>query len=203
MAAKPTNADVLAYLENYGIDNTCVSEDWINARIDTVIAFVKKYTRQTFGGLETITRRYNGNNTKLLILDRKNVIRVDRIQIVSVEQYEGDFTKFELEPETGIIRLEGYETYRTFEYVFPRGIQNIAVTYTYGYADYPEDIAEAIILLTLERVLGHVANMTGGGDLNVQAFGRGYGSRGRYTHARNDFKRQAISILNCYKTGVL
>lgn len=204
MATKPTPADIFAYLEGYGIDNTCVSDPWLEARIDRrIIPFVEKYTRQVFGGIQTITRSYDGNNTKVLMLDRKPVHEIIRIQIVSVEQYEGDFTKFELEPETGIIRLEGYETHRTFEYVFPRGRRNIRVTYTYGFADFPDDIHEAMVLLTCELVLGHLASLTGGGDLSMQSFSRNFGPRGRYSHIRDEFSRQAKSILASYKSGVI
>lgn len=79
--------------------------------------------------------------------------------------------------------------------------QWVRVKYTYG-GEY-EDVHRACVLLTASFVLGFIGASTGGGSLNVQGYGRNYGSRGKYHDVRQEFDRNAYQILQKYVVGIL
>jgi hypothetical protein len=60
-----------------------------------------------------------------------------------------------------------------------------------------------MVLLSACACLTEIEGRTGGGDLNVQAFGRSYGNMGKYTHVRTQFNNQAMMILKKYMTPVI
>ena len=86
--------------------------------------------------------------------------------------------------------------------LFAKGDYNIKCTYTYGYDTTPPEVYEAMIYLTAEKALGHLAGRTGGGSPG-SAVPKSFGNRGMFTEVRNDLARQGLSILRKYMTAVV
>lgn len=101
-----------------------------------------------------------------------------------------------LEIEGSIIHIDkqmGYADGDFREYV--------KVRYTYG--GQFADVHRACVLLTASFVLGFIGSSTGGGSLNVQGYGRNYGTRGKYHDVRQEFDRNAYQILQKYVVGIV
>lgn len=183
-----------------------VSNYWLSERRDNnIIPFIERKARTSLQGLVQAVEYYSGNGETLLLLNKRNIKSLDAIEYVV-----GDSTlntiniqSIELIGKTGILKAKS-NLLESWNYpVFYKGEKNIKVTYTYGEADCPGDLKDAVIYLTCEQALGLLEGQTGGGDVGVKAFTRGYGSRGKYTHIRNDLARKAHSIIKRYSTGVI
>jgi len=196
--------DIYAYLEDFGIDATVISEAWINARRDNfVIPWVERKTRMSLSELTQTTEYYSGNGKNLLVLNRRPIVSVDAISYVL-----GGLTNLLNLDNIEVISAEGIlKAKRNYEEayylpIFAKGDYNIKVTYTYGFATIPDDMKEAVIYLCAEVTLGQIANRTGGGDVSTDGCSRSFGDRGRYTVMRNDLTRQAMALLSKYMTMV-
>lgn len=209
MAALPVAADVRAELVNYcGVDSTLVPDAWIDRQITKmVLPYVQKYTRRNLLGTTQTTEFYSGTGGTLLILNRRPIISVDVIRFVANFQapYVLNLSNIETIYDEGILKAKGLvEDIPGNNYLFPRGVDNIKVTYTYGdNGNIPDDLAQAIVYLACERLLGHVEGMTGGGAPSGVSYTKAYGARGKYTNIRNDLARLAMGIIRQYMTGVV
>lgn len=185
---------------------TQVSDYWINQRITNFIyPYVQRITKQSFNGQQVVTEYYSGNGQSILILNRRPIVSLQQIFLVSYNDVEAKLGTSNIEviqPE-GILKSIG--VFENYPYVslFPLGLDNLKITYTYGYTDCPADVKEAIIYLASEQVLGFIGNRTGGGDPGGQGIVKSYGSRGKWTFQRNDMARQAHALLNHYNTSVV
>jgi hypothetical protein len=113
-------------------------------------------------------------------------------------------SSIEVISDEGILRIKSVATaaYSVYSF-FPRGVDNIKVTYKYGFsATIPNDLYQAIINLVSVEILRRLANETGGGSLSVQGFSRDYGMFGKYTDYRKSLSNQAIGVLKSYATTV-
>lgn len=204
--AKPTAEEIRTFLDGYGIDKVQLSDAWIDARRDGfVIPYVQDITRQQFSGIATVTEYYSGANKNVLILNRKPIVEVTNIEYVLGGNY---FTalnlgNIEVVHQQGILKAKSNYEEAYYMPLFSKGEYNLKVTYTYGYADYPADIKEAVIYLCSEQILGFIGARTGGGELSGQTFSRSYGDRGKWQDIRNDLSRQAHSIMGKYMTSVV
>lgn len=177
-------------------------DDFINNTVDD---YISRVTRCSFTGEQEVTEFYSGNGKSLLILNRRNVTEVVEIVRVTVPDYPSsvDVTSVELIGSEGILKArDSFHDSSTSSRLFEKGTKNIKVTYKYGFSDVPNDIYDAYLYLAAEMALGHVANRTGGGDISTQAWSRSWGPRGKYTHMRQDLRRQAQMKLKKYSTGV-
>lgn len=157
-----------------------VSDEWLN---DTWEYQVKPIVSLYVPIEEITTEEYHdGAFNEILVLDHRYIK-----EVISIEG--GYYTS--IDHESGI--LKGF---------FPKGIKNIRVKYTYG-AEMNPEIKRACVLLLASFALGFIGGSTGGGSLNVQGYGRNYGSRGKYTDTRQEFDRWAYSILQKYSTGMV
>lgn len=202
--AVPTVIDIRVELEGYGITTSVLSDNWIERCRDyEIIPHVKRITKMDFNSEQEITEYYNGNGTSILILNRRPVNEIVSIQVIS------SLTVGNLLAATLLISNEGIVKARTdydegiYGPIFQKGYKNIQVTYKYGYDDYPDDIARAIILMVAAKALALIGARTGGGSLSVQSHSRNYGSHGKYTDIRKEFIYGAYSILNRFQTGVV
>lgn len=179
---------------------------FIQDRIDRfIVPWVQRKTRCNFNGVRTVTEYYSGNGSDILVLNRRNINEVTAIAYVSGNQsFTVSAASIELIATEGILkaRTNAGES-MTLSRTFPRGTDNIKITYTYGYDTCPDDIYDAILYLAAEQALGQLANRTGGGDISTQGWSRSWGGRSKYTHERNDLRRQAIEIIRGYMTGVV
>jgi hypothetical protein len=202
--AAPTATQIRDLLEGYGITSSVLSDGWVErCRDEEVIPHVEEITGLTFSEVSTVTEYYNGNGKSVLILNRRPVISVTKIQYTN-QISEGNLEDaIELIPEEGIIK--GVSDYNEGIYspLFRKGDKNVKVTYTYGFTDYPTKIFRAIKNLVAAKMLDNVGNRTGGGDLSVQAFSRSYGPNGKYTHKMKNLIKSGYALLKGYSTGVV
>lgn len=202
----PTVMDIRECLEGYCVTTDILSDGWIEKRRDAfVIPFVERVTRQHFSGVQSKTEYYSGNGKNYLVLNRKPIVALTEIRYVLGGS---NFTilnlqNIEVVANEGILKAKRNYEEAYYLPVFARGDYNIRITYTYGYADCPEDIKEAITYLCAEQLLGFLGARTGGGSLTMQSYSRNYGTRGKYQDIRNDFSRQAYALLQPYMTSVV
>lgn len=202
--AAPTSTDVYTELEGYGITTDVISPAWITAKINNiVIPFIEKTCRQTFQAETTYDEYYDGLGTSVLVLRRRPVNSVVAVYVVgAIINDSFNITNIELDTAGGSLKVKSSEDNYLSTTVFPRGIKNLRVIYKAGFAAMPDDIKQAVIFFACELALGNIANRTGGGNLSTQGFSRQFGNRGKYSSARNDFKRLAMDILKRYSTGI-
>jgi hypothetical protein len=202
----PTADEIRTFLEGYGIEATQLTSTWIENRRDRfVIPYIENITRQKYSAIQTVIEYYNGNGTSLLILNRRPVVALVEVRLVTYNYAETilGLGNIEVISAEGMLKAVGVSDNYPYTSVFPKGTKNIKVTYTYGYADYPADIKEAITYLCAEQLLGFIGARTGGGSVSGQSWSRNFGPRGKYTDIRNDLARQAMSILRKYMTSVV
>ena len=202
--ALPTAAEIQAVLEGYNIE-TQLSDAWIDAKRDKfVVPWVEKKTKLSFTGIQEVTEYYDGTGSSILVLRHRPIVALLSISYTNVpsDQFYISPLAIQTIEDEGILKAKANFNEANYVPIFARGQRNLRITYSFGYADPPPEVAEAIKYLVAEKILGHIASRTGGGNLNVQAFGRQYGSRGKFTEIRNELARDAIAILREYITGV-
>lgn len=206
--AKPTPDEVRDFIEGYNVSVACLSNGWIEARRDNfVIPYVERLIRFSLTENEGKVEYLDGTGTDILMLNRKNIISLTKIEYVSGGDniYDLDINNYVLIEKQGILKARSGRNRITDSYSpFPRGNKNIKITYSCGYSDddMPFDIKEAIIYLISEQALGFIGGRTGGGALSMQSYSRNYGNRGKFTDIRNDLTRQAMALLQPYITAV-
>jgi hypothetical protein len=181
-----------------------VSDKWIQDRLDNLILpFIERITRQKFNGIQTVTEYYDGTGSPLMILRRRPIV-----QLISISYTNVDSNLYYLTPsamqviaEEGVLKAKANFNESSYIPIFYKGERNIRITYQYGYASCPSDVAEAIMRLTASEVLGHIAGKLGGGNISVQGFSPNYGENGKYTQPRKDLAKTAAALLRAYMTG--
>lgn len=204
--ALPTSTDVRDFLEGYGIDSTVLTSTWINNRISNlIIPFVERIIKRAVEGTEQVTEYLSGNGKSVLMLSRKNVTSLVSISYVSGGDYSNtvSLNNVILISGQGILKAVSNLSEGEYSRTFFKGSKNIKVVYNIGSSTIEDDLKEAIIMLTAEKSLAILADRTGGGNLNVQGYGRNFGDMGKYTNIRKDLKRSAMDILRNYKTGIV
>ena len=183
---------------------TVISDDWIIKKRDNfVIPWAERICRTSFSATAQIEEYYSGNGTSILMLNRKPIVSLDALSYTNVmsNQYVINLMAIQNISEEGILKVRTNFNESTWIPIFAKGLLNLRVKYTYGYASCPVDVSEAIKYLTCEQILGQIADRTGGGSLSVQGFSRNHGARGKYTNVRNDMSRAAMAILRDYMTA--
>jgi hypothetical protein len=171
----------------------------LNQYISDAKSYAEKLTGKSFSGVQTYTEYYSGIGTNELILNRRPVIEITQIEYTNYPlDMIGDISQYELNPNTGAIHRKWND------YVFPRGTNNIKVTYTSGYASLPSDLESAIMFLAMSDVLSGQASINGGlTSRSIVAYSESYGSGGKYSDTRKRYISRAMAILNKYKSGMV
>ena len=206
MMSWPTAAEIRTYLDGYKITEAIVPDLWLTTRMTSfIVPMIERITRQTFDEVSTYIEYLSGTGSAILQLSRRPVT-----SIISAEYVVGidsdaniGLNGLQLIGDEGIIRVVQVLSEGSYSSSWRKGNRNIKITYTAGTEDVPALIKEAALYLASEQVLGYVGARTGGGSISVQGFSRNFGPRGRYQDIRNDLKRQAMAILNLYKTSVV
>jgi hypothetical protein len=202
-------------LEGYCIDNTTVTDQWIENRRDKmVIPWVQAktgvdMTTRTDGNVDTcvarVTEFHSGTGSSLLYLDHRGIIQVHSIILVtnpSNWMYVSP-TAVEVVADEGILKLRTVlEAWTSYVPAFPRGKYNLKIDYSYGYATLPEDLAEVVNLLVASVTLGLLGGRTGGGSPSLTGYSRAYGERGKYHDTRQELDRWAWALMRKYVSGV-
>lgn len=201
--AAPTPAEIRAVLEGYGINGADPSDAWITLmRDEEIVPHIEDVTRSKFTEITEVTEYYNGTGLKVLILNRRPIVEVTAIAYVN-DLAEGNLlNSVELISSEGILRSKSRLNEGVYGPIFKRGAKNIKVTYTYGFDDFPTDIARAVKNMVAAKILTLIGARTGGGSLSVQAHGRSYGSHGKYTEIRKELVHGAYALLKKYTTGI-
>lgn len=201
----PTYADVLAQLEGYCVTDGIVSNTFITDQLNNVvIPYVENFCRNSFSVLKQVVEYYSGTGKDELILNRKNVVEIIGIRLVSGNDIDTtiNIASLELITRAGILKVKsGLSEYYNYR-IFPKGNDNIKVTYTYG-GTCPADVSQAMQKLTAIIVLDQIEGRTGGGQLSGQAYNRQYGNMGKFSNIRKRFNQQAHAILRRYSTGIV
>jgi|WetSurMetagenome_2_1015567.scaffolds.fasta_scaffold31518_6 hypothetical protein len=201
----PTVSDIRAELEGYAITASLVSDAWITSEMnDMVLPYIEKTCRTSLSGLQTVTEYYSGNGQSILFLNRRNII-----QLISVAIVRGaDFLSFINIDAIDTIASEGLLKARTrvsegvYFSIFPKGEDNLKVTYTYGNA-LDAQLVKAVKYLTAVCVLDNLEGRTGGGNLSTEGWSRDYGNMGKYSNVRKRLANRAEWIMNQYRTGIV
>ena len=202
----PAPSDVRAVLESYGIDAAALSDGWINDNlINEVYPIVKRITRQTFDAVETVTEYYDGTGSSILVLRRRPILALINLSYTNVDSnlYYLTPSAMQVITDEGMLKAKANFNESTYTPIFWKGQRNLRVTYSVGFANCPNDVAQAMKYMVAESALGQIADQTGGGGLTVQSFSRDYGKRGRYTNIRNALARRAHALLLPYMTGTI
>jgi hypothetical protein len=176
--------------------------------IDTETNYIERVTRTSFSGVNTVVEWHDGSGTEELLLDRRNIVQLVNIQVLSIPQtlFIIPVSSIEVLPERGMLRVKiiNFEAYTLMAPIFPKGRNNIKVTFTAGFSTLPGDVLNALILRASAFALGNEAALCGGGlSLSLINYSKSFGPRGRYGEVRNDWVSQARSILRKYSTGIV
>ena len=201
-----TAQNVRDFLEGYCIDQTQLSNTWIDSRLKGfIIPYVERVTRLSISGVKSYVELYSGNGKSILILNRKPIISIQDIRYIvgGINFPSFPLSSIEVVQNEGVLKAkQNWEASYTLP-LFAKGDYNIRVTYTAGFDIIPDDLNEAVLYLTAEQALVFIGARTGGGSISTQGYSRNYGSRGMFQDIRNDLARQAHFILNNYATGIV
>jgi hypothetical protein len=172
-----------------------VSDAWIMKTRDCqVIPLIQNVTGISFDGIGEKKEWHNGTNPRFLFLNNRPVVEVKSINTTTTDPYRDSLAGLEVRKDEGVLITRGR---------FAKGEHNIVVEYTYGYAEVPAAVKQAVALITASLTLGFIASKTGGGSsVSTQGYSRSFGNRGKFTEIRNDFDRWAYALLKPYYSGI-
>lgn len=135
-------------------------DNWIqNTLIPAAESYVDLYTGRTFSQA-TVTEYYDGNGKNYLLLSKYPVTNISSIKVSGSTIDPNDYTW----NRSGLVKLKSK--------TFPKGVGNIEVTYTYGYATVPaviDDvtarIAARILQIMVQNKMGILVRID---DFKVQ-----------------------------------
>ena len=201
----PDADDVRSALQGYNITEQIIDDDFIDDAItDEVIPYVERFTRSSVTGPVQIVEFHSGTGRDELMLDRKNIVSLDAIRLVSGNDIDTtiNIASIVVLPKPGILKVKsGLSEYYNYR-IFPKGNDNIQITYTYG-GECPPDLFRAIVMLASIIVLDQLEGRTGGGQLSGQGYSRQYGKDGKFTNIRKRLNVRAHSILRRYSSAVI
>jgi hypothetical protein len=202
----PTADNVRTLLQGYNITSSIIDDDFIDDSInDEVIPYVENFARTSFTGEKTVVEYYSGNGRDELMLNRKNIVETIEVKLISSNDIDIsiDIKEIDTIPGAGILKIRsGLSEFYNFYRIFPKGNDNVKVTYKVG-GECPADVAVAIKKLAAILVLDQMEGRTGGGQLSGQSFNRTYGNMGKFSNIRKRFSNQAHAILRRYSTSVI
>jgi hypothetical protein len=207
MGVLPSATEIRSVLECYGITDSILSDTWIIRQRDKVVVpMIENKLNLSLSSSETKVEYLSGTGTDTLFLTRKGVSTIDSIELVngSLDFASQTFSldSIEIIADKGMLKSranwpEGYYSNR-----FPKGNNNIKVTYTIG-GTISDEIQTAIENLVAVGMLTFLEGRTGGGDLSVQGFSRNYGELGKYTYIRRQLANDAYSIIRRQMSAVV
>ena len=179
---------------------TMLSNWWIIFNRDNIVKqYVERYIRRPVCDIQEVREFHSGNGGRTLQLNRAPVNEVTMLRyIVSADMVVENFStkNFELDKNTGLIRLKGRS--------FFRGNKNIEVRYSVGQEELQDDILSASLALLADVSMGHLAGLDGGStSFSTDGFSKSYGSAGKWTQQRKMQGRIANDILGKYASAVI
>lgn len=210
MATPTTDLSRDAFEELSGFDLSPATTEALVAKwIDLQIRpYVEQVCRQTFTQVTEYTEYHDGTGNAEMMVDRRPVQALIAVKLLTLpaDVLSIPVSAVEVIGDQGILRVRAVnlEAFTFLAPIWPKGLNNIKLTYTAGFADYPAGVRRAIALMAAARILGHEAAFTGGGtSTGMQSFNRSYNSRGRHGEFRSELIYEARSLLRPYKTSVV
>ena len=208
--ATDTKTKVALAISYYNI----ISDEWIIKRRDNmVIPYIERVTGMSLRETKQVTEYYSGTGKSILFLNRRPIISVENISYTNIpfESQTGNLlTSIALIKEEGILKSKTNFNEGSYDPIFARGVDNIKITYTYGFTDLVDasgiealDLEEAIMNMVSSKVLNFIGSRSGGGSLSGTNWSRQFGDRGKYNDILNELDKSAYSVLRKYTTGVV
>lgn len=201
--ATATNAQTDLVIEFY----TEMTDEWISNRRDNfVIPYIENATGLTINQISEIEEYHSGNGSSILMLNKRPAIEVTNLTYTNIpaETQTGNLLlSVELIKEEGILKSKSNFNEGSFDPIFAKGTNNIKVKYTYGFAEPPCDIAEAVTTMMAKKILMQIGARTGGGSISQSSYARNFGPRGKYTDIINLWDQEIYSILRKYTSSVV
>lgn len=186
---------------------TETTDEWIaNRRDNFVIPAIEHATGLSITSETEIEEYYSGNGSSILILNRRPINSIENITYTSIpsEVQTGNLLQsVELISEEGILKSKTNFNEGSYDPIFAKGINNIKVTYKYGYSSTPNDICELITIMLAKKILVYIGSRSGGGSISQSSYSRNFGNRGKYTDLINELDKEIYMILRKYSTGVV
>lgn len=191
-------ASVFRWKQRGILDNIVTAQVW---------PWIEAKTRQSFTGKAQVRELYSGNGTSELMLDRRYIQSVDKIELLTLPHdiLSIPISSIEVVTGRGLLRVRAInlESFTTLAPIWPKGDNNVAITYTYGFDEPPADVQKAAALLACSFYLSKESNVTGGGtQITVEGYSRTFGKRGKWAEMRSDYAIQAMALLKKYMTGI-
>ena len=201
----PDASAVRSYMEAYQLSASIISDTWINNEIaNFVVPYVERFCRTKLMSTATVTEWYSGNGSSILLLNRRNIVNVVTIALVR----GSDFLSFINLDAIDVNAAEGSLKARTrvsegyYFSIFPRGENNLRITYQYGSA-LNTDLFQAVLMLACCSVLEQLEGRTGGGSITTEGWSRDFGNMGKFSNIRKKLHMKANSIMRDYSSAVI
>lgn len=181
----------------------------IQGMIDRQTGFIERQVNVSLSGVTEYTEWHDGSGTSELMLDRKNINALVSIQVITQPNWQFSISTsgIDIINGQGLLRCKAATDmeFQARPPLFPKGQNNIKVTYTAGFSAMPTDLQQALQLLTQADVLGDAAAQAGdAASINVVAWSRSWSNpRGQYGNIRNQWYSQAMHIIRDYGSGVV
>lgn len=124
-----------------------VSDADLTVMINAASTYIEQYCDRKFESSTATSEKHDGNDLDCIFLDNSQVTSINSLTIT-----EGDGTETSIgtgnvsfDNQTDNCRLFFDENNSSSFAYFPWGLQNITVTYQYGYSVIPADIQEACV----------------------------------------------------------
>lgn len=207
----------IVYTDTDGVSQstagTCIVYSVKTRAIEDMIAratsLIQRMTGFSFSGVQEFTEWHDGSGTSELMLDRKGIIALVNIAVITQPNWQFNISTSGIDviSDMGLLRAKAATDmeFQARPPLFPKGENNIKVTYTAGFASMPSDLVQALCLMVQADVLGDAAAQAGDpASINVVAWSRSWSNpRGQYGNIRNQWYSQARHIIRHYGSGVV
>jgi len=205
--ALPVPDDIWDELQGFCLTRSMFTEAFVQRKIDLAVNQVEDFTRYSVSGEKEVTELYSGIGKDRLLLNRRNITELTNIRLVSGNDIDTtiNLDSVLLVSKEGLIKVRsGLSEYYNYR-IFPKGNDNIQITYKYGVAgeNIPADLFTAIVYFAVIQILDQAEARTGGGQLSGQSYSRQYGNMGKWSHYRTRIANQASKIMRRYSTAVV
>lgn len=184
--------------------------DWMRSNIDNAIENIETYIGQPIGYTKEVFEYVNGDNTDRLIVRYKKLRNITSIEysnntalynisVISVNDIDIDYAK-----SRGILQVKPFamQTFRSSVRYFPKVKIKIGVEIGFLFDELPNDILNAIELLTCANALSNESLALS--SFSIDGYSESIGNPdGRFATLIQTYKSQAYGLLTKYKTGVI
>lgn len=212
-----STATTIVYTDTDGVSQattgTCIVYSVKTRAINDIITrqtdFIQRQVNVSLSGVQEYTEWHDGSGTSELMLDRKNINSLVSIYVITQPNWQFTISAsgIDIINGQGILRAKAATDmeFQARTPLFPKGENNIKVTYTAGFNEMPADLQIALQLMAQADVLGDAAAQAGDpASINVVAWSRSWSNpRGQYGNIRNQWYSQAMHIIRDYGSGVV